>query len=395
MQALVHADFVNRDDVRMLQTGSRLSLDLKPLDIVVSRQSSGHDHLDRDDASECGLSSLVDDPHSAARDFLQQFVVAHVTELLPRPQGLSQRVTKTADRFGPMVHAVSLTEELTQVVGQLRMGLQKLATIGRHTRLAGANVVGDHGLQLLVVVRLVAKNCLAGFRHRRSSLLQQAVQSLQSPEQQARHGRFGAAHLGRDLGQLQTLQMVQHDRLALRVGQCRQCLRQPQQVFLFDGALTGRRLHGGQPVVRAREGRVDRSFQRLLATDITLVPPLIAQSVGQIVLQYLAQPRRPFRFAGTAKLVSLGERIRQRLLNDVRRIELRRATRIDVSTSQQDQVRPMPLQPLSVICQWLIHVWFAGREQDQHAAEYDRFRNRLRGGWSGWRMGTLARSRLR
>ena len=65
MQALVLPDFVDRHDVGMLQARSGLSLDLKPLDVLLIGQPPREHHLHGHDAAERFLSGLVDDSHSS------------------------------------------------------------------------------------------------------------------------------------------------------------------------------------------------------------------------------------------------------------------------------------------------------------------------------------------
>lgn len=79
--------------------------------------------------------------------------------------------------------------------------------------------------------------------------------------------------------------------------------------LLLDGSFAGRRLHGGQPGVRAGERRVDLCIQRTLAADVPFVAQIVAHGIGQIVLQNLTQPSRKLGVAAAAILILLGERI--------------------------------------------------------------------------------------
>ncbi len=84
---------------------------------------------------------------------------------MPRPHGLSQRVAKAANRFGHLIHAVALSEELTQFVGQFRMPFQNLTAIRCKTGLRRADEVGDDGFQLLVVFGVVVGCHRCAFGH--------------------------------------------------------------------------------------------------------------------------------------------------------------------------------------------------------------------------------------
>ena len=70
------ADFVDGDDVRVLQPGRGLGLGAEALQVVVRRQRAGEDHFQGDDAVERSLPGLVDDAHAAAADLGQQLVIA-------------------------------------------------------------------------------------------------------------------------------------------------------------------------------------------------------------------------------------------------------------------------------------------------------------------------------
>ena len=70
------ADFVNRNDVRMLEAGGCLRFHAEALDERLAGQFAEEQQLDRDDPVQAFLPRLIDDPHPAPRDFFEQFVVA-------------------------------------------------------------------------------------------------------------------------------------------------------------------------------------------------------------------------------------------------------------------------------------------------------------------------------
>src|SRR5437899_4232877 len=74
--AVMHADFVNRYDVRMLQSSRSRGFNSKTPDVFRIRVRPQQKHLHRDDASETHLAGLVNNAHAAARDLLQQLVIA-------------------------------------------------------------------------------------------------------------------------------------------------------------------------------------------------------------------------------------------------------------------------------------------------------------------------------
>lgn len=82
MAALVLADLVDGDDVRVVEVGGGLGLGAEALDLGVAGEAAGENHLEGDGAVEADLPCPPHHAHAAARDFLEQLVVAEVTDLL-------------------------------------------------------------------------------------------------------------------------------------------------------------------------------------------------------------------------------------------------------------------------------------------------------------------------
>src|SRR5687768_16513920 len=80
MLAILIADLVDSDDIGMLQVGRCFRLDTKTLNIVGAGELASEDHLYRDKSVQSNLSSFIDDSHSAARNFCEQFEVAEIAE---------------------------------------------------------------------------------------------------------------------------------------------------------------------------------------------------------------------------------------------------------------------------------------------------------------------------
>jgi hypothetical protein len=78
--ALVLAHFMDGHDVRVLETGRGFGLGTEALHELIAGEPAGKQQLHRDDAIERDLASLEDHAHAAAGDFLDQFIVAEVTE---------------------------------------------------------------------------------------------------------------------------------------------------------------------------------------------------------------------------------------------------------------------------------------------------------------------------
>ena len=63
-------------DVRMIEAGGRLGLHAEAAQLVGRGTLSGKNHLERHDAVQADLPGPVNDPHAAAGDLIEQFVVA-------------------------------------------------------------------------------------------------------------------------------------------------------------------------------------------------------------------------------------------------------------------------------------------------------------------------------
>src|SRR5205823_1298866 len=74
------ADFVNRDNARMVEAGSRFRFQTETLQMRFGGPLAQADHLECDSAVEAFLSRAVNYTLATAADFLQQFVIAKVTE---------------------------------------------------------------------------------------------------------------------------------------------------------------------------------------------------------------------------------------------------------------------------------------------------------------------------
>ena len=74
-KAFVFAQFVNGDDVGMLQSQGGFGFGAKPFTINARGEFAFENHLDRDRFAIGFAGGLVDDPHAAATDFLLQGVV--------------------------------------------------------------------------------------------------------------------------------------------------------------------------------------------------------------------------------------------------------------------------------------------------------------------------------
>ncbi len=106
--AVLFADFVDLNDVRVLELGDRLGLRLEPRHGAGSRDAGRADHLDRHNAVQPRLPGLVDDPHAAAAELPEELVARDLRqgnreiELLSRGEiVLPQRGPQRSRSGGP------------------------------------------------------------------------------------------------------------------------------------------------------------------------------------------------------------------------------------------------------------------------------------------------------
>src|SRR5262249_30512676 len=74
--AILLADFVNGNDMRMLESGRSSRLGPEAREIGSRGQCAALDHLEGHDAPQALLARLIDDPHPSFADALEEFVIA-------------------------------------------------------------------------------------------------------------------------------------------------------------------------------------------------------------------------------------------------------------------------------------------------------------------------------
>ena len=85
------ADRVDRDDVRMPEPGGRVGLVQESVELIGRGRPELGDRLDRHDAIELQVASLVDDAHAAPADLAQDLVIRERWERFVGSGGLVRR----------------------------------------------------------------------------------------------------------------------------------------------------------------------------------------------------------------------------------------------------------------------------------------------------------------
>jgi hypothetical protein len=76
--AVVVADFVNRDNMGMVEGRGGLRFAAETVQLGARRHACAEEHLQRYDAIQAPLAGAIDDAHTAAGDFTEQFVIAEL-----------------------------------------------------------------------------------------------------------------------------------------------------------------------------------------------------------------------------------------------------------------------------------------------------------------------------
>lgn len=134
------------------------------------------------------------------------------------------------------------------------------------------------------------------------------------------------------------------DRAPLGLGQLFEGVGQLQRSFIEFRSLAGGRLIRGEPVVEARRRVAQIFFDRLLARNVAFRAVQIALGVGQVAGENLARPRGLLSGGLAAKFRPMFVSLQERLLDDIRCVELRSQPAAQLTPSQQAEVGAKWLQ---------------------------------------------------
>ena len=86
------ADFVDGDDVRMIQRGGGFRFGAEAMDLGSRGKPAGADHFQRHGAMEAELPREIHDAHAALGDLPQHFVVGEPTDFLRRGHSIKGKL---------------------------------------------------------------------------------------------------------------------------------------------------------------------------------------------------------------------------------------------------------------------------------------------------------------
>src|SRR5581483_3581719 len=186
--AVVFTNFVDLDNVGMLQTGDSFSLAAKTLDDLAAGMAAGENHLERHQAIEAELPRLVDHAHAAAAQFLENLVTRD-----DAPAGAGRRTAAAsafADRGRPCGTRGAACAQRTLTACFL--GARAVAELGRRgpsghlwrRRRVGNDVLHEE-LRLDLLVKIVQQFRTIGTNLGRGERLPLAAQVAPAPQQVA------------------------------------------------------------------------------------------------------------------------------------------------------------------------------------------------------------------
>src|SRR5436190_10839090 len=91
--AIMFAYFINGNDMRMIEARARLSFAAKTAGRCFPRQVRSQYHFQRHHAIQAPLPRAINDSHAAARDFIQELVVAEFRPVLQQSSGSIERIS--------------------------------------------------------------------------------------------------------------------------------------------------------------------------------------------------------------------------------------------------------------------------------------------------------------
>ena len=151
----VLANFVDGNDVRMVEIRRGFRFGAETLHFRGGRQLAGADHFQRDRAIETDLPRIINDAHPALRNLAQEFVIAKVADDLVGDFGFRNLVGRFPER---LAQETLRTEPARGVAGQARAA-DGAGARGVHVmlesdgRLATSNTQANAGKSYIVMLR--------------------------------------------------------------------------------------------------------------------------------------------------------------------------------------------------------------------------------------------------
>src|SRR5262249_12585009 len=136
----VLADFVNGDNVGVVQTRHGARFALETLRCALGCNMSGQDHLDRDKSIQADLPGAVDNAHAPSTNLCNEFIVANAPRKIGTTRFNSRKRARLSSR---LMHAVVVCEERFQVRGQTGMPGQQVGAVGAMAALDRVQEVSD------------------------------------------------------------------------------------------------------------------------------------------------------------------------------------------------------------------------------------------------------------
>lgn len=134
--ALVFADFVNLNDVGMLQSGDGFGLRSKTRLSGCVGELSVEDHFQSDDPTQCKLTNPVNDAHAAAAQFGEKFVAGNRRQLRVRGRVQGRNRCRDGDHRGAVdqIAFAQVFKQIGQAFDQMGKAVAILVQTGRFSK---------------------------------------------------------------------------------------------------------------------------------------------------------------------------------------------------------------------------------------------------------------------
>lgn len=183
--------------------------------------------------------------------------------------------------------------------------------------------------------------------------------------QETGHGRGAALQSVRNLRERAAAEVAPFHRLALEGGNLRQSGRQPEALFVAISEELGREPAVVQPLRQAQRGLIQQALKRPLAADVALGSTKVAVCVGEVTRQNPPQPDHQLTRCSSAKLGGVAMGLQERLLDQVRPVELPLQKGTQLSSCEQQKVIAESVQAQ--------RIWVGGRTHRNVAPALNRY----------------------
>ena len=329
MQSPFAPNRIYRHDVVVMQLRGSLRFLPKPLQVLRVQAGGERQHFQRDAAAQRKLNGLVNDPHAASADLLNDLKIA---DRLCRAASRCRRWADCrggADGSRRLVHEVQAIQAIAQGGGEIRVTGQPLVPI-RMASLLQLPQVGLHGLEQSPFIGSSGhapsvSGLTPSFRTRSAGSLiarpPSPVEDGPVPAPTVSRRYPDCAHPLRDLREGQPLQMPENEHFAIVLREFRQRVGEQDRLFAADGLLAWRAVviqkASPQSAVMTGPGFRERPFQ----ADVSFLSAEVSPDTRAENRRHdLSEPSHELGFAGAPEVGEALVGLQHGFLDEVGRV---------------------------------------------------------------------------